>query len=104
MSTIHFHHSKDLPPLDRSKVPTLIEKMTAIVGKAGVLTHKAELTVYECDGFMVDRNAPDVVVFPTTTAQVAEIVKTCNELDVPYVARGAGTSVWRVALLRWGAA
>ncbi|WP_420841920.1 FAD-binding oxidoreductase [Fimbriiglobus ruber] len=67
--------------------------MKAIVGADGVLTHRAELAVYECDGFTVEKNKPDVVVFPTTTEQVVRIVKACNELDVPFMARGAGTSL-----------
>src|SRR5213078_2563089 len=33
------------------------------------------------------------VVFPTTTDQVVQIVKTCAEFDVPFLPRGAGTSL-----------
>ncbi|MEE3284217.1 MAG: FAD-linked oxidase C-terminal domain-containing protein, partial [Planctomycetota bacterium] len=32
-------------------------------------------------------------LFPTTTAEVAEIVRICNQFDVPFVPRGAGTSL-----------
>jgi glycolate oxidase len=71
----------------------LIARMKAIVGPDNVLTATAELAVYECDGFTIEKNRPDVVVFPTTTEQVVEIVTACNELDVPFIARGAGTSL-----------
>lgn len=91
--TVSFHHANDLPRVEASKVPPIIERMKAIVGTDGVLTHKAELAVYECDGFTVEKNKPDVVVFPTTTEHVVQIVKACNELDVPFMARGAGTSL-----------
>ena len=91
--SIHFHHSQDLPRVDPNRVPALIEAMTAIVGREGVLTEKADLAVYECDGFTVDKNQPDIVVFPTTAEQVAAIVKVCNELNIPFMARGAGTSL-----------
>ncbi|MDP6443677.1 MAG: FAD-linked oxidase C-terminal domain-containing protein, partial [Pirellulaceae bacterium] len=47
----------------------------------------------ECDGFVIDKNSPDVVVFPTSTEQVAAIVRVCNEADLPFVPRGAGTSL-----------
>lgn len=73
--------------------PALRDRLTAIVGPAGVLTAVADLATYECDGFTIAKVTPDVVVFPTTTAHVVAIVKLCNELDVPFLARGAGTSL-----------
>lgn len=89
----HTPQSKALPPVARGTVPALIARMTAILGGDAVLTARAELSVYECDGFTVEKNQPDVVVFPTTTEQVVAIVKACNDLDVPFMARGAGTSL-----------
>src|SRR4051812_21225324 len=77
------------------RVPTaaLIARMKAVVGPDNVLTAGAELAVYECDGFTIEKHRPDVVVFPTTTAHVVAVVKACNELGVPFLARGAGTSL-----------
>lgn len=92
-TAIHFGHAHDLPRVDAAKVPRVIDRMKAIVGPDGVLTARADLAVYECDGFTVEKNKPDVVVFPTSTEQVVEIVQACNELDVPFLARGAGTSL-----------
>ncbi|HET6572185.1 MAG TPA: FAD-linked oxidase C-terminal domain-containing protein [Fimbriiglobus sp.] len=92
-TAIHFGHAHDLPRVDAAKVPRVIDRMRAVVGPDGVLTARADLAVYECDGFTVEKNKPDVVVFPTSTEQVVEIVKACNELDVPFLARGAGTSL-----------
>ena len=88
-----FGHAHDLPPVDAAKLPRLIERMRAIVGPDGVLTSRAEMAVYECDGFTVEKNPPNVVVFPESTAQVVEIVKACVAFDVPFMARGAGTSL-----------
>ena len=34
------------------------------VGDDNVLAARAELVVYECDGFVIEKNCPDVVVFP----------------------------------------
>ena len=42
---------------------------------------------------MIEKNVPDVVVFPTSTEQVVAVVKLCNRYDVPFVPRGAGTSL-----------
>src|SRR6266704_4215181 len=64
-----------------------------IVGDEGLLADRDELLVYECDGFTIEKSVPDVVVFPTSTEQVVAIVKLCNRYEVPFVPRGAGTSL-----------
>ena len=69
----------------------LIDRLRAVVGRDGLIAAPGELLVYECDGYTIEKNTPDVVVFPTTTEQVVAIVQVCNELDVPFLARGAGT-------------
>ncbi len=71
----------------------LLAELTAIVGAENVLHHGDELLVYECDGYVVNKSIPDVVVFPTCTEHVVDLVKLCNRHDVPFVARGAGTSL-----------
>ncbi len=71
----------------------LLAELNAIVGADNVLHHGDELLVYECDGYVVNKKVPDVVVFPTCTEHVVELVKLCNRHDVPYVPRGAGTSL-----------
>ena len=71
----------------------LLDRLRTIVGMEGMLTAKSDLLVYECDGFTIEKNQPEVVVFPTTTEQIVQIVKTCHELRVPFLARGAGTSL-----------
>ncbi|MBI2803908.1 MAG: FAD-binding protein [Planctomycetes bacterium] len=71
----------------------LAERMRAVVGPANVLSSPSDLLVYECDGFTIEKNQPDIVVFPTSTEQIVAIVKACHELGVPFVPRGAGTSL-----------
>ncbi len=71
----------------------ILDRLRAIVGEGSLLFNPDEVLVYECDGFVVDKKSPDVVVFPTTTDQVVAIVKLCNEFDIPFVPRGAGTSL-----------
>src|SRR5438874_7803126 len=71
----------------------LIDCLRAVVGRDAVLSSPSELLVYECDGYTIEKNKPDVVVFPTTTDQVVEIVKVCIEPDVPFLPRGGGTSL-----------
>jgi glycolate oxidase len=74
-------------------IAPLIERLRAIVGPEAVLTSASDLLVYECDGFTIDKNKPDLVVFPMSTEHVVQIVKACNELNIPFLPRGAGTSL-----------
>jgi glycolate oxidase len=71
----------------------LVTQLRRVVGVDGVLSTHSDLVVYECDGFVIEKNCPDVVVFPRTTQQVADIVKLANAAGVPIVPRGAGTSL-----------
>ncbi len=73
--------------------PALLARFREIVGEGGLLSAAEELLVYECDGYVVEKKAPDVVLFPETRDQVVAIVKACNEFGVPFVPRGAGTSL-----------
>ncbi len=50
--------------IESSTLSELAEKLRGIVGPDGVLSNHAELVVYECDGFVIEKNSPDVVVFP----------------------------------------
>jgi glycolate oxidase len=71
----------------------LVAQLRRVVGVDGVLSSHSDLVVYECDGFVVEKNSPDVVVFPRTTQHVAEIVTLANAAGVSVVPRGAGTSL-----------
>jgi glycolate oxidase len=64
-----------------------------IVGADHVLDAHSDLAVYECDAFVIEKHCPSVAVFPKNTAEVAAVVRLCNEMGVPFVPRGAGTSL-----------
>ncbi len=71
----------------------LLERLRAEVGEDGIITEAAALQTYACDGLTGRRVSPAAVVLPTTTEQVAGVVRACAESDVPFVARGAGTGL-----------
>jgi len=71
----------------------LLDKLRSFLPPDAILTSSSDLLVYECDGYTIEKNKPDVVVFPTSTEQVAQIVKACNAASVPFIPRGAGTSL-----------
>jgi glycolate oxidase len=72
---------------------TFVEALRAIVGTDQVLDSHAELLVYECDAYVLEKHLPQVAVFPKTTHDVARIVKLCVAAGVPFMPRGAGTSL-----------
>ena len=77
-----------------ARLPQLIDELRGVVGTDGVLSAHCDLVVYECDGFVIEKNCPDVVVFPRTTERRGRrSCKLCNEHDVPFLPRGAGTSL-----------
>lgn len=69
------------------------QRLRAIVPEGAVLWREEETRPYECDGLSAFRQLPMVVVLPETEQQVIQILKACYELDVPVVARGAGTGL-----------
>jgi glycolate oxidase len=73
--------------------PALARELAAIVGADGVITDLAARTVYECDGFTLERAVPDLVVLPRSTEEVARVLRAAWRTGVPFVPRGAGTGL-----------
>lgn len=67
--------------------------LRAIVPGEGVITAESERRAYESDGLTAYRTLPMIVVLPSTTAQVSAVLRTCHEMGVKVVPRGAGTSL-----------
>jgi glycolate oxidase len=91
MTTLTARTSESIAPAPG--VAGLIGRLRQIVGPDALIANEDELLVYECDGYVVEKRVPDVVAFPASTQQVVDIVRACNECDVPFVPRGAGTSL-----------
>jgi glycolate oxidase len=80
-------------PAQQSLPADFLDRLQEIVGADGVLTDPAELVVYECDAYTLEKMAPHVVVLPGDTEEVAAVVKLCAEFALPIIPRGAGTSL-----------
>src|SRR5277367_6267968 len=48
----------------------LLAEIEAIMGGDGIVSHRSELKVYECDGWTIEKNAPDLLLMPRTTTSV----------------------------------
>lgn len=57
-----------------------------------LLTNAAEVAPYESDGLTAFRAKPAGVVLPETQQEVIDTVKLCHRYNVPFMARGSGTS------------
>jgi glycolate oxidase len=67
--------------------------MAAVVGAAHCVSEPEQLRTYECDGLTSFRERPGLVVLPSSTEEVAEIVKLARAEGLPIVPRGAGTGL-----------
>jgi glycolate oxidase len=58
-----------------------------------LLLQPGQLAAYESDGLTAYRARPAAVVIPETQEEVIETVRLCHAHEVPFVARGSGTSL-----------
>lgn len=71
----------------------LLFQLNEILPAECILTAEEDLRPYECDGLTAYRRVPLVVVLPVTTEQIQQVVQTCARMNIPVVARGAGTGL-----------
>ena len=71
---------------------TLLQELSAICGQTHVLT-EGDLTAYELDWRKRSRGKALAVVRPSSTEQVAAIVKACAKAGVSLVAQGGNTGL-----------
>ena len=75
--------------------PELIDELKKVLGEKNVKTSEDYLEKYQTDeeGNPHFFSKPEVVVFPESTEQVAEVVKLANKYLVPLTPRSAGSNV-----------
>ncbi|ABE42397.1 FAD-linked oxidase C-terminal domain-containing protein [Polaromonas sp. JS666] len=71
----------------------VVQALQAVLPAHALLWNSEDTTPYECDGLTAYRQRPLVVALPETYAQVQAVLQTCHSLEVPVVARGAGTGL-----------
>jgi len=70
-----------------------LAELRAMVGADNVIAGDAELLVYECDAYTLEKQLPHAVVLPRTTEEIGAVVKWCGRRGLPIIPRGAGTSL-----------
>ena len=76
-----------------NRKPELVKRLLSVLPRDAVIDHEAETKAYECDALSAYRCPPIAAVLPRTTEETAAILKICNEMQVPVVPRGSGTSL-----------
>ncbi len=71
----------------------LIDELRAIAGDRAIVSHPSELKVYECDGWTIEKSAPDLLVMPRTTEETSAILAALWRRNIAFVPRGAGTGL-----------
>jgi glycolate oxidase len=91
----------ELPPVTPSPIyermaetrkAEVIAELSSLLGARYVLHSHYDLTLYEYDA-SIDRGRPEIVVMPSSSEEVAAIVKIAARYSVPVVPRGAGTGL-----------
>lgn len=71
----------------------LVKALLEALPHHAVLWNEQDTTPFECDGLSAYRQRPMAVALPENEEQVQAVLKVCNSLKIPVVARGAGTGL-----------
>src|SRR5688572_30231430 len=71
----------------------LLNDLSRLYAPDRLLTRPAAVVPYESDALTAYRTRPTAVVLPQTQDEVVQTVRLCHRHQVPFVARGSGTSL-----------
>lgn len=77
----------------RTRQEHVVTELSRVLPGSAILWRREDTAPYECDALTAYRQSPLAVVMPETDAQVAGVLKVCHALEVPVIARGAGTGL-----------
>ena len=75
------------------KSSALYRQLAKAIPAERLLVSAEALAPYECDGLSAYRQQPLLVALPDTIEEAKHVIQVCTQLNVPVVARGAGTSL-----------
>jgi glycolate oxidase len=80
-------------PASAARQAEVVAALRPLLPASAILWNSEDTRPFECDGLSAYRELPMVVVLPDSEDQVRAILRTCRDLEVPVVARGAGTGL-----------
>ena len=72
---------------------SLLPELGQLIPAQSIITEVEQLHAFECDAFTTMRQLPLLTVLPETIEQVQHVMRCCHQLEIPVVARGAGTGL-----------
>ncbi|MEP5728819.1 MAG: FAD-linked oxidase C-terminal domain-containing protein [Sulfitobacter sp.] len=71
----------------------VVARLLEVLPADAVIHEERETKAYECDALTAYRCPPMVAVLPSSTKEVADVLRICHAEGVPVVPRGSGTSL-----------
>ncbi|MCG7521671.1 FAD-linked oxidase C-terminal domain-containing protein [Ruegeria sp. Ofav3-42] len=71
----------------------VLQRLLHVLPEDAVIHEPSETRAYECDALTAYKCPPMLAVLPSTTQEVSDVLRICNEEGVPVVPRGSGTSL-----------
>ncbi|HSD43744.1 MAG TPA: FAD-linked oxidase C-terminal domain-containing protein [Burkholderiales bacterium] len=81
------------PRIDFLRQAEVVGRLKARLPEESVLHQAEDTRPYECDGLSAYRQLPMAVALPADDEELRFVLRTCHELKVPVIARGAGTGL-----------
>ena len=72
---------------------SVVRALSKVLDQQDILFTPEDTTPYECDGLTAYRQRPLCVAIPKDLNQLQQVLKVCHSLNVPVIARGAGTGL-----------
>ena len=85
-----------LPDPDRAilaRRDIIVADLRRLLGAEAIIADEIGRRAYETDALTAYRRLPLLVVLPSTTEEVASVLRYCHQYGIKVVARGAGTSL-----------
>ena len=76
-----------------SRKAEIVTRLQDLLPKDAVIHTDSQVRAYECDALTAYKCPPLCAVLPSSTEEVAAVLKACHEMGVPVVPRGSGTSL-----------
>ena len=85
--------SESVDAVGEQRQKSIVAALREVLPREAILFRNEDTAPFECDALTAYRTSPVAVVLPDTEAQVAALLKICHRMEVPVVARGAGTGL-----------
>ncbi|WP_291320165.1 FAD-linked oxidase C-terminal domain-containing protein [Desulfonatronospira sp.] len=72
---------------------SLQKEFAKVVGQDNIMTSESEMHAYSYDSAVLDQVSPAMVVRPTSSEALGQVVKLCNDNELKLTVRGAGTNL-----------